>query len=163
VTRVVQNAPLVVTTSMSLPAGELDPGDPLLLSITITNRSGTDQNDVVIAAEVPAGIASFNPAVSPGATCSVNCDPGERIVWTLPTLAAGDSHSFEVPVFLASGGSALPDGSLVVLRVDASSQTAESTGTAVRFIPEPSAALLGAAALLALRVAARSRRRWVDR
>jgi len=78
------------------------------------------------------------------------CWPGERFSWEIPQLAAGQTITVTVPYRLVTSPDSLADGVVLPFRGLASHASAESPDVALRAVPEPGAALAGAAALLAL-------------
>ena len=98
----VETAPALVLDVTASP-GAVDPGGSLLLDLALTNTTGVDRTSVVVYLELPTGIASFVDSGITGDCPSTTCDPGERIVFAIPLLAAGQTEEFQVPVSIASG------------------------------------------------------------
>jgi uncharacterized repeat protein (TIGR01451 family) len=92
VTRVQALPPLVL--GMELTPDVLRPGAPAQVSLTLTNTGPIALLDVVAEFIIPDGIAPFSASLIPGGACpnafnSSLCEPRERVVWQIGTLAAG--------------------------------------------------------------------------
>jgi len=155
VTRVDATPPLRV--AVSIPGGTFEQGDSLPATVDVTNPTGFPLFEVVIELHLPAGVQPISESIFAGMCPGNTCDPGERIVWMLPMLEAGQTVELDLPLLLAAD---LPEGTL--LELDARAREAggaESLEDRLLLVPEPTAwlqILAVSVALLALRAARRS-------
>lgn len=90
-------------------------GDTLMYTITVTNDSSQQQNDVKVSYRVPAGI-SFNTTndAEPNGVCG-DCGADDEATWSNlgvgGSLAAGESRSITINATVSA--TTLPQGSLI--------------------------------------------------
>jgi uncharacterized repeat protein (TIGR01451 family) len=72
-----------------------NPGDGLGIQLTATNTAPVPLLDVSVELLLPEGLADFSPLLNDGGSCANSvfnasfCEPRERVVWALGTLAPG--------------------------------------------------------------------------
>jgi hypothetical protein len=110
--------------TVSLVAGPepVAPGEPLAVSLTITNRGATDMFGVTAELRVPPEVLPFAPADADGPVCnrgaSFSCDNLERAIWTIGNLAAGHGVTLNIPPVVLSGQTAQRSGTLISFDVE---------------------------------------------
>ncbi|MDY6920339.1 MAG: PKD domain-containing protein [Pseudomonadota bacterium] len=122
------STPLSLALDYHLEKEVVTPGDTAVYSFTLSNKSQVNriQNPSVLM-RVPAGLsfnrsanASWNSTGHSGCSAGGNCNGGDEVVWELPDLEPGASHSlqvealisvdarpgslFEAPVFISAEG-----------------------------------------------------------
>lgn len=121
--RVGDEEPLTVT----LAAGPdpIGPGEPLLVSLTVTNRGNAMLPGVLASLRLPVGVAGVEPAAAGGPTCnqgvSFGCDPLERMRWTIGDLPPGQGVTFSLPATVLTGQTGPAPGTLLLFEGDAGS------------------------------------------
>ena len=92
-----------------------EPGETVLVALTVTNTGVSPVAGVSLQVVIPAGVNFFsNALLTGGGACpSTTCDVGETAVWALGTLAPGAGVSVSMPPLIASGGNAPADGTLI--------------------------------------------------
>lgn len=102
----------------------VEPGEPLQVSMTVTNRGLTTLFEVLAAVRVPSEVAPFAPNFTNGAVfcttgASFGCDNLERASWGVDDLEPGHSATLTFPVVVLSGQGGPPPGALIVFESDA--------------------------------------------
>ena len=91
--------------------------EQLDLEFMVGNQSGSTMTDVQIEFEYPEGIAFINRSLTDGGNCGSSfCNPGERMTFTIDSLAAGRGRVFSVPALVNASISA---GSVIYLEASA--------------------------------------------
>lgn len=100
------------------------PGETLDVEITVANTGLFPIFDVEVETRVPDSILGVTQSVSSGGgLCTVSgnlnttCSPGERLAWSLGSLAAGERKTLTVPGIVLGGS---PGGELIAWRATAS-------------------------------------------
>jgi uncharacterized repeat protein (TIGR01451 family) len=111
-TRVEVDAPLDVNVRAT--PDPVTAGEAFNVEVSVTNTTAFDRSDVIVWLEFPDGLTALNEALF-GAQCPGNnfCEAGERAEFTIGTLAAGETMTYDVPPTVTAG---TPDGT--VLRFD---------------------------------------------
>jgi hypothetical protein len=161
VTRIRVDAPISV--DVLLPEPPVEQGGTLATRLRVRNETGSPLFDLALEAVVPDGVQSFSATQTDGGTCIavINnglCDSRERIAWAIAQLASGATVEFDVPFTIRSDAGAPVDGDVFALRAVGRADGDEANALAVKTIPEPTSALLGASALAALSSLVRRRR-----
>jgi hypothetical protein len=162
-TRVRSSSP--VSLQVVLPEAPVEQGQTLPVLLRITNQTAFTLFQVGVEALVPEGVASIGAGQTDGVTCSGGisnnglCDPNERILWTIASIAPGATVELDVMFTVASGAGAPLDGEFVSLQALVSGGGEQASGFAIKPVPEPAGLVPGIAALLALLGASRIRRR----
>jgi hypothetical protein len=76
--------------------------ETLMTVLTVTNSGASAESDLFLQTVMPAsGIFSTGEGLITGAgDCTgTTCDVGETVTWVVGTLAAGETVSYELPVF----------------------------------------------------------------
>lgn len=151
-TRLVASAPLGLFLSSSVPSTSA--GEPLPLAVVAHNRTPAALFDVEIEVRVPEEVQGFSQGTTTGGDCTVSgttntsCDAGERVKFTLGTLAAGSSARVELEPVIQN---LVEDGRLVsVAAVAREGAGGRAIDTVTIPVPEPApwAGGLGALAVL---------------
>jgi len=128
ITRVETLPPL--SLSVSLGPDPVAPGEPMLVTLTVTNRGPIELFDVAAAIRIPPEVSAVGTADATGASCRVGatfaCDNFERALWAIGNLAAGQGVTLSLPPVVLSGQSAPASGTLISFDADAT-----ATGTAL--------------------------------
>jgi hypothetical protein len=110
--------------TVSLVAGPepVAPGEPLAVSLTITNRGATDLFGVTAELRVPPEVLPFAPADADGSGVHPRCvvllrQPGARDL-TIGNLAAGHGVTLNIPPVVLSGQTAPRSGTLISIDVE---------------------------------------------
>lgn len=88
------------------------PGEPIAISVMITNHAPTTLFDVIGLIRVPPEVAAFAPNMTNGGNvqCRVGatfgCDVSEFAVWTIGELPAGHGALLSIPTSVLSGPNA---------------------------------------------------------
>jgi len=115
----------------------VQPGETMQVSITLTNTRATNLVGVDLEALIPAQVSAFlaNQASGAPASCigdgnQAFCSPGERIVWTVGTLASGNGVTVSMPPAVAGGAGAPADGTEIRFQVQARAAGSQVASTA---------------------------------
>jgi hypothetical protein len=102
------------------------PGEILDVEVSVANRSALSRSGVVLRLEYIDGLFNLNPLLIEGGDCpGGSCDPQERIIFNIGTLAAGTGKSFSVPARVIANSAT---GSIHAFRADLT----DSTGDLIR-------------------------------
>lgn len=132
-TRVVAGNPLRLAL-VSLLANPLLPNQALTATLRVTNNGAAPLNTITLQARVPTeGVSSFGQAtLSGGGVCpGTGCDPYEFAVWNIPTLAAGASTTFTMPMTVSNGFGTGRQIWLEALATDDNGDQSLASGTAM--------------------------------
>ncbi|MEL6445866.1 MAG: T9SS type A sorting domain-containing protein [Bacteroidota bacterium] len=148
VTPVRSGSPLQLAYGVSQTA--TGPSDPLTFTLTATNTGPVDLLDVSARVLLPGGIVTFNrPSDTEcfGDANRTTCAANERLVWTVGTLAPGQSEAITFTPTVSSGAQV---GNILITLASATSSNAAVnqaldwigilTGTLIDLVP-PSAPL----------------------
>ncbi len=84
--------------------GQAVAGGRLLYTITVSNMSGTEKNNVHISFQIPPDIKFHGQVdVEPDVNCGSNCVNGIEAFWNLTTLAAGESRTIDINANVLAG------------------------------------------------------------
>lgn len=130
------------------------PGQPINLTLTVTNASATNSLSVGMTLRLPDYIMAFPESTLVVANCDRGlsgalCEPGENIVFGLGTVTPGQVVVRNVPVTITDLPDLLPAGE-VIRFYGIVTDGANRTSLASRSVPEPGIGLAlscGAAAL----------------
>jgi hypothetical protein len=96
------------------------PGESVQVLIQATNAGTADLFGVEVETTIPAQVSAFTLNFTAGApaTCVGDgntsvCSPGERLVWTVGRLAAGNGVTLSMLPAVATGAGAPPDGTQI--------------------------------------------------
>jgi uncharacterized repeat protein (TIGR01451 family) len=131
-TRIEADSPLTLT--LSLAPEQAAPGEAITGTLVVANVGGSALDGVEVEVILPEEMANFSVAAPTGATAacvgtftSSSCAPGERLVFSVGTLAAGTDAMLTFPPKVASGIAA---GTLMVF--EARSRATGGANVAVR-------------------------------
>ena len=105
------------------------PGETVHVVVHLTNDGTTNVASAAVSITLPAEIELFAESLVTGlSNCNAGadstlCEPGEAIASSFGTLEPGEGASISFPAVIASGGSAPPNGSVLVF-----SATGTATG-----------------------------------
>lgn len=68
-------------------------GERFQLEWIVTNNGSSTESNLAVQLPWQTGIASFSSSLLDGGTCPNSCDPGETAIWTIGSLAAGESRT----------------------------------------------------------------------
>lgn len=111
------------------------PGEPMIISTTVTNRGLMDLTNVLVNFRIPSAFttgvdrAFMNFIIPCALGVSFGCDPGERVTWTVGTLPAGHSLTLTYPISVTMGQDAPPAGTLIPFDAEAVADGNVSTRT----------------------------------
>ena len=81
-----------LTLSLTATPDPVKPGELITYSYTVTNRGGTDLGGLELSTQVPDHTHVAASTITGGGGCgNGGCNAGNEILWTLGTLAAGQS------------------------------------------------------------------------
>jgi hypothetical protein len=87
------------------------PNEMLNVQLVVTNHDAISRINLTLRVRYPDGLNSTLASQINAASCSPSfCDPGNQVVFTIPSLGAGQSLTLELPPFVAA---ATPDGTLI--------------------------------------------------
>jgi uncharacterized repeat protein (TIGR01451 family) len=140
-TRVQKDVPLTLTVAAG--PDPVSPGEPMAVSLTVTNRGPITLFGVRAALRVPPEVAPFAVNLTNGAvTCNAGgtfaCDNLERALWTVGDLAAGRGVTLTVPVVVSSGQNAPPAGTVITFEADADANDGSEVYASHGVIVQPS-------------------------
>ena len=82
----------------------MKPGELITYSYTVTNRGGTDLGGLELSTQVPDHTHVAASTITGGGGCgNGGCNAGNEILWTLGTLAAGQSRTVAMAALVDSG------------------------------------------------------------
>jgi uncharacterized repeat protein (TIGR01451 family) len=120
--------------TLSLAPEQAAPGEAITGTLVVANVGGSALDGVEVEVLLPEEMANFSVAAPTGATAacvgtftSSSCAPGERLVFSVGTLAAGTDAMLTFPPKVASGIAA---GTLMVF--EARSRATGGANVAVR-------------------------------
>jgi hypothetical protein len=103
------NAPLSVDVDIN--SDPARPSELLNVQVVVTNHDAITRLNLTLRVRYPDGLSSTATSQINGASCSPSfCDIGNAVVFSIPSLGAGQSVTFELPPFVLSTTS---DGTLV--------------------------------------------------
>jgi hypothetical protein len=87
------------------------PGEQLNVRFVVTNHDAVTRLNLSLRVRYPDGVSSVATSNINGASCPPSfCDPGEQVVYAIPSLAPGQAITLELPPFVAA---TTPDGTLI--------------------------------------------------
>jgi hypothetical protein len=103
------NAPLSIDVDAN--SDPARPGELLNVQLVVTNHDAISRINLTLRVRYPDGLNSTATSQINGASCSPSfCDPGNQVVFAIPTLGAGQSLTLELPPFVFAS---TPDGTLI--------------------------------------------------
>jgi uncharacterized repeat protein (TIGR01451 family) len=131
-TRIEADSPLAFTLTLS--PEQAAPGDAISATLVVANVSTASLDAVEVEVILPEEMANFSAAAPTGATAACvgtftasSCAAGERLVFTVGTLAAGTEATLTFPPKVAAGTAA---GTMMVF--EARARASGGTNAAVR-------------------------------
>jgi hypothetical protein len=107
---VVETTPLI-TIDVDANPDPARPSEQLNVQLVVTNRDAITRTNLSLRVRYPDGVNSISTALLSSLTCPPSfCDPGEQATFTIPTLAAGQTLTLELPSQVAA---TTPDGTAI--------------------------------------------------
>jgi trimeric autotransporter adhesin len=107
---VVETSPLI-TVDVDAEPDPAAPGEQITVRYIVTNHDSVTRLNLSLRARFSDELSStYNGSINGGSCPPSYCDPGEQQVWTIASIGAGQSLTFELPAVVAA---AAPDGTLI--------------------------------------------------
>ena len=105
-------AQAALTLNIEANPSPVAPDQRFQVQLTVTNTTGVAVNGATVELLFPDNLKSLSDAnASDGGDCPLAaCDPGERLVWTLPTLQPGQGKTLSFTPVVATG---VADGTVI--------------------------------------------------
>lgn len=129
--RALTGCPVPLSLDVEMNPDPVLPGEPLAMSLTVTNPSSLPALNVRIDAIVPGEVNDFSRFLTTATSCTGGntCRGGDHIIWNVGDLAAGAGVSVNLAPTVRSGASAPAAGTTIDLNAVARIGTMQSTST----------------------------------
>jgi len=127
--RALTGCPVPLSLDVEMNPDPVLPGEPLAMSLTVTNPSSLPALNVQIDAIVPSEVNDFSRLLTTATSCTSGntCRAGDHIIWNVGDLAAGAGVSVNLAPAVRSGASAPAAGTMIDLSAVARIGTMQST------------------------------------
>ena len=108
-----------------------EPGEVVMLTITIANDGLADLTGVTMNMEYPVGLSNLSHAAIEGGACdgsvfnNGSCEPTEFVIWDLGTIPSGESVTVTLPPVISDSVAA---GTLIAFSAEVSDSSGEMAG-----------------------------------